>query len=152
MVNQLRADLERATPFVRFRAIWAMAITIQGLEAVTIHVRDVEKARTFYRDVLGLQEVQHVPQRGAVFAIPGIPTVLNMHLKQPQEQGREPGTVTGLVFSAPDVTAACDAIRAAGGRITDEPEKTTNPTGAYMRATIADPDGNEFLLRMRLPG
>jgi catechol 2,3-dioxygenase-like lactoylglutathione lyase family enzyme len=129
-----------------------MVSTIHGLDAVTIHVRDVEKARTFYRDVLGLQEVQHVPQRGAVFAIPGIPTVLNMHIKQPQEQGREPGTVTGLVFSVLDITAACEGIRGAGGRITDEPEKATNPTGSYMRATIADPDGNEFLIRMRLPG
>jgi predicted enzyme related to lactoylglutathione lyase len=129
-----------------------MASTIHGLEAVTIHVRDVEKARMFYRDVLGLQEVRYVPGRGGTYAIPGIPTVLNMHIKQPQEQGREPGTVTGLVFSAVDVTAACDAVRAAGGSITDEPEKITNPTGTFMRATIADPDGNEFLLRMRLPG
>ncbi len=129
-----------------------MPSTIQGLEAVTIHVRDVEKARTFYRDVLGLQEVRHVPQRGAAYAIPGIPTELNVHIKQPQERGREPGTVTGLLFSVLDVTAACEGIRRVGGRITDEPEKITNPTGTYMRATVADADGNEFLLRMRLPG
>ncbi|MGC2289253.1 MAG: VOC family protein [Thermoplasmata archaeon] len=129
-----------------------MPSAIQGLEAVTIHVRDVEKARTFYRDVLELEEVRHVPQRGATYAIPGNPTILNMHVKQPQEQGREPGTVTGLVFSVLDITAACEGIRRAGGNITDEPEKITNPTGTYMRATIADPDGNEFLFRMRLPG
>jgi predicted enzyme related to lactoylglutathione lyase len=129
-----------------------VASPILGLEAVTIHVRDVEKARTFYRDVLGLQEVRYVPQRGAIFAIPGIPTVLNMHIKQPSEQGREPGTVTGLVFSVLDVTAACEGIRRAGGSITDEPEKAASPAGTYLRATIADPDGNEFLLRMRLSG
>jgi predicted enzyme related to lactoylglutathione lyase len=125
---------------------------ILGLEAVTIHVRDVEKARTFYRDVLGLQEVRYVPQRAAIFAIPGIPTVLNMHIKQPPEQGREPGTVTGLVFSVQDVTAACEGIRRAGGSVTDEPEKAASSAGTYLRATIADPDGNEFLLRMRVSG
>jgi predicted enzyme related to lactoylglutathione lyase len=130
-----------------------MESIVQGLEAVTIHVRDVEKARVFYGDALGLKEVQYVPRGAITYTIPGVSTVLTMHIKQPPEQGREPGTVSGLVFSVADVTAACEAVRASGGSVTDEPEKFTNRAGkTYLMATIADPDGNEFIIRLRLPG
>jgi predicted enzyme related to lactoylglutathione lyase len=124
---------------------------LQGLEAVTIHVRDLENARTFYGGVLRLKELQYVAGGTITYAIPGSSTVLLMHIKRPQEQGREPGTVSGLVFSVADVTAVCEAIRASGGSITDEPEKITNTSGTHMRAAFADPDGNEFMIRVRLP-
>ncbi|EQD47137.1 Glyoxalase/bleomycin resistance protein/dioxygenase domain protein [mine drainage metagenome] len=121
-----------------------------GLEAVTVHVRDVERARTFYGGVLGLKELRYVPAGSLTYALPGVPTVLVLHIMAPQEQGRAPGTVTGLIFAVPDVEAACRAIRSAGGTIADEPAKVTNPSGTFVRATIADPDGSEFLLRQRL--
>jgi catechol 2,3-dioxygenase-like lactoylglutathione lyase family enzyme len=124
--------------------------TLRGLEAVTIHVRDVEKARAFYGNLLGLREVQYVPGGAVTYSIPGTSTVLLMHIKRPEEQGREPGTVSGLVFEVADVAGACDTIRAAGGSVTDEPEKYTSRAGTYVKATIADPDGNEFMIRLRL--
>ena len=34
-----------------------MTEVITGLHAVTLHIRDIRRARTFYRDVLGLQEL-----------------------------------------------------------------------------------------------
>lgn len=33
-----------------------MVASVEGLEAVTVHVRDIHKARKFYGDVLGLKE------------------------------------------------------------------------------------------------
>ncbi len=121
-----------------------------ALEAVTLHVRDVEAARKFYGGVLGLEELRYLPPGGVTYALPGVPIVLSMHVMQPQEAGRPPGTVTGLVFAVPDVEAVCRTLRAAGGTITDEPAKVTNPSGSFLRATFADPDWNEFLLRQRL--
>lgn len=123
---------------------------IHGIEAVTIHIRDIEKARAFYRDVLGLREVQFNAEASrSVFAVPGSPTVLAMHVKAPGELGREPGTVTGVIFAVADVNAACQALRQAGATITDEPVTVTMGGNNFLRAAFADPDGNEFLLRAR---
>ncbi len=119
------------------------------LDAVSVHIRDVERARHFYGQILGLRELQRLPA-GLVYALPGSATVLSAHIMQPNEVGRPPGTVTGVVFGVADARAALEAIRAAGGTITDEAVDVTNPSGSYVRGTIADPDGNEFLVRQRV--
>ncbi len=125
-----------------------MAEVIEGMEAVTIHVRDIRKARTFYGEVLGLKEV-HFDEKAsrAVFAIPGTSVALRMHVQGADEGGRDPGTVSGIVFSHHDPVAACAEIRQRGGTITDEPH-TINPPGFTVTMSVfADPDGNEFVLR-----
>lgn len=121
---------------------------IHELEAVTIHVTDIQRARKFYSEVLGLKEISYIEKASrAAFALPGTTVQLTMHIQAPGEGGREPGTVTGLVFYHPDPEAACAEIRRRGGTITDEPHAFENPFAKGVRATIADPDGNEFLLR-----
>ncbi len=125
-----------------------MVATIEGLEAVTVHVRDIQKARKFYGEVLGLSELQFDGKAGrAVFAIPGTTTALRMHLYDPQEGGREPGTVSGIVFSHRDPVSACAEITRRGGTVTDPPHKLNPPGFTTTLSVIADPDGNEFILR-----
>jgi predicted enzyme related to lactoylglutathione lyase len=125
-----------------------MTEIIEGMEAVSIHVRDIAKARRFYREVLGLSEVQYDERiQRAVYAIPGTPTVLIMHIKGPEEIGREPGTVTGIVFTHHDPAAACAEIKRRGGTITDEVSTLKLPGRSYIRGVVADPDGNEFIIR-----
>jgi len=63
------------------------------------------------------------------------------------EGGREPGTVTGIVFSHHDPVAACAEIRRRGGSIVDEPTTYRNPLGTVTLGVFADPDGNPFVLR-----
>ena len=127
-----------------------MTEVITGLHATTVHIRDVEKASTFYRDVLGLKELL-VDQRAgrAVYALPGTSTLLTMHVQRPGEGGREPGTVSGLVFSHPDPTAACAEVKRRGGTVTMEPTEFETSLGTFVRAVIADPDGNEFIISNR---
>lgn len=121
---------------------------ITGLHAVTIHVRDIEKARAFYRDVLGLPEVRFDEKASrVVYALPGTSTLLTMHIQGPGEGGREPGTVTGVVFRHPDPAAACAEIKQRGGTVTVEPHEI--PGLKFVRAVFADPDGNEFLISNR---
>lgn len=125
-----------------------MTATIEGLEAVTVHVRDIEKARKFYGEVLGLNELQFDGKAGrAVFAIPGTTVTLRMHVYDPEEGGREPGTVSGIVFSHRDPVSACAEITRRGGKVTDPPHKITPPGFTATLSVIADPDGNEFVLR-----
>ncbi len=125
-----------------------MTDVIEGLEAVTLHVTDVPRARTFYRDVLGLTEILYDERSPrAVYALPGTTVQLRMHVQAPGEGGREPGTVSGIVFSHHDPVAACAEIRRRGGTIVGEPETVDLPGVRVTRAVIADPDGNEFVLR-----
>ncbi len=125
-----------------------MAEVIEGLDAVTVHVTDIQRARKFYAQVLGLKEVSFNEKASrAAFAIPGTTTQLTMHIQVEGEGGRPPGTVSGLVFSHPDPVAACAEIRKRGGSIVDEPQAFSNPFATGVRGTFADPDGNEFLLR-----
>lgn len=127
-----------------------MSDVIAGLHAVTLHVRDVEKARTFYRDVLGLRELMFDDRANRlVFALPETSTLLTMHIQAPGEEGREPGTVSGVVFRAPDPVAACREIVRRGGTVTVEPKVIETAIGSFVRAVIADPDGNEFLISNR---
>jgi catechol 2,3-dioxygenase-like lactoylglutathione lyase family enzyme len=125
-----------------------VAEVIEGLEAVTVHIRDIERARKFYREVLGLQEVSFHPKASrAAFAIPGTTALLTMHPQGPDEGGREPGTVSGIVFSHRDPVAACDEIRRRGGAIVDEPHTFEAAMGTVTLGVFADPDGNQFVLR-----
>jgi len=127
-----------------------MAEVVTGLHAVTIHIRDIQKARAFYRDVLGLKELKFDEKASrAVFALPGTSTILSMHIQAPGEQGRDPGTVSGVVFSHPDPAAACAEIKRRGGSVTLEPTLVEMPGAKFVRAAIADPDGNEFLISNR---
>ncbi len=112
---------------------------------MTIHIRNIQTARAFYREVLGLQEIRFDEQAArCIFAVPGTPTVLSMHVMTQGEVGREPGTVSGLIFTHHNVPWACDEIRRRGGRIFQESihVAATNQMGSV----IADPDGNEFVL------
>jgi catechol 2,3-dioxygenase-like lactoylglutathione lyase family enzyme len=128
-----------------------MTDVITGLHAITIHIRDIQKARVFYREVLGLHELKFDEKASrAVFALPGTSTILSMHIQAPGEEGRDPGTVSGVVFSHPDPAAACDEIKRRGGVVTVEPKLIEMPGAKFVRAAIADPDGNEFLISNRV--
>jgi predicted enzyme related to lactoylglutathione lyase len=125
-----------------------MADVIEGLEAVTVHVRDIDAARRFYSEVLGLKELSFLPAASrAAFAIPGTGAQLTMHIQREGEGGREPGTVSGVIFSHHDPKAAFEEIRRRGGTVVDEPETRQMAMGMVTLGVFADPDGNQFVLR-----
>lgn len=129
-----------------------MEPVIEGLEAVSVHIRDIQRSRRFYSEVLGLKEVSfHEKASRAAFAVPGTTTLLTMHPMGENEGGREPGTVSGIVFSHRDPVAACEEIRRRGGSIVDEPHTFTNPLGKVTLGVFADPDGNQFVIRHIVP-
>lgn len=127
-----------------------MSDVVANLHAVTVHIRDAERARAFYRDVLGLRELLYDDRaRRLVFALPNTTTLLTMHVMAPGEEGREPGTVSGIVFGHPDPAAASREILRRGGTIVSEPNEVESSVGRFVRAVFADPDGNEFVLSSR---
>jgi catechol 2,3-dioxygenase-like lactoylglutathione lyase family enzyme len=121
---------------------------IEGVEAVTVHVRDIQAARKFYTDVLGLKELSFIAEASrAAYALPGTGVLLTMHIQREGEGGREPGTVSGLIFSHRDPKAACEEIRRRGGTVVDEPRTFQAAMGTVTLGVVADPDGNQFIIR-----
>jgi len=121
--------------------------TITGWKSTTVHTRDIAKARTFYAKTLGLREVSFDTSLGtAQFELPGTKVLLGIHQWGPMcnehSGGRAPGTVTGNVLLVANVEKAAADLKQQGVTITDQPMKT--PWGPM--ATIADVDGNEFII------
>lgn len=128
-----------------------MPRVIEGLQAVTVHVTDLPRAREFYSRVLGLEEEPPHPNlRRAVFKIPGTPTRLLMHVQTGTEGGRKPGTVSGILFHCSDPVAATVVVKENGGSIVDEPWTMHRGEVEIVRVVVADPDGNEFILSSSL--
>jgi predicted enzyme related to lactoylglutathione lyase len=125
-----------------------MTDVIEGMEAVTVHIRDIQRARKFYSEVLGLKEISYIAAASrAAYAIPGTTTLLTMHVQGEGEGGREPGTVSGVVFSHHDPKAALEEVRKRGGSVVDEPRTYPTPLGTVTLGVFSDPDGNQFVLR-----
>ena len=105
---------------------------------------DVERARSFYRDTLGLTLLSEEPPFALVFDANGIMIRLGMGKELP----KVPGTVLG--WQVPDIVAAVGELVDAGVRFErfdgmgmkqDELGVWTAPTGAKV-AWFRDPDGN----------
>jgi len=105
---------------------------------------DVERAKTFYRDTLGLTLLSEEPPFALVFDANGIMIRLGMAKEHKPAQG------TVLGWQVPDIVAAVNELVEAGVRFErynfnwmkqDELGIWTAPTGAKV-AWFKDPDGN----------
>lgn len=120
-----------------------MRSEVEGVDAIWVHIRNIKKARAFYRDVLLFKELAASDEEEyAIYKVPRGPR-LGIHRQGRNELGRPAGTVSGVYFKVKDPRRAARAIAKRGGRITDKPAK--QPWGDWT-ATVADPDGNEFVI------
>lgn len=109
------------------------------LHSIAIFVTDLERARVFYEDQLGLP-VSKAGSFGFEF------------LEQPPHVGVHPalhpdavamvGRHTGLTFAVPGLLAFCSELATAGVRFVAEPTQQ----GFGIMAMVADPDGNVIAL------
>jgi catechol 2,3-dioxygenase-like lactoylglutathione lyase family enzyme len=109
---------------------------------------DVERAKVFYRDTLGLTLVSEEPPFALVFDANGIMIRLGMAKEHKPAQG------TVLGWQVPDIVAAVKELEQAGVHFErygfdwmkqDELGIWTAPTGARI-AWFKDPDGNVLSL------
>ena len=111
---------------------------VEQVDFVSIPTRDVARAVSFYRDVLGLPESEYL--EGEVEA----PNV-TLSFWNP-ERDSEPfvANVAGVGFRVEDVTAACEELRAAGGEVVG-----VEDTGVCHMGFCKDLDGNTLILHRR---
>lgn len=103
---------------------------------------DVERAKHFYRDTLGLTLVSEEPPFALVFDAKGTMVRLGMAKKLPEAHG------TVLGWQVPDIETAARELSGSGvqferfeGLGQDDKGIWTSPTGARV-AWFRDPDGN----------
>ena len=107
-----------------------------------VSIIDVERAKEFYRDTLGLRLVSEEPPFALVFEAHGIMLRLGMAKELPPPRG------TVLGWQVPEIIAAVKDLERAGVRFErydsvrqDDLGIWTTPSGAKV-AWFKDPDGN----------
>lgn len=109
------------------------------LHSIAVFVTDLERARVFYEDQLGLA----VNKAGSFgFEFLDAPPHLGVHPAQHPEAMAMVGRHTGLTFDVPDLLAYCSRLGELGVRFVAEPTQQ----GFGIMAMVADPDGNVIAL------
>ena len=112
---------------------------IKSLYSVAVFVSDIERAKLFYRDRLGLTMTKE-GSFGAEF-LEG-ETHVGVHPAVHPDAKALVGRHTGITFYVSDLVSFCQRLQTRGVRILAEPSQQT----WGIMAMIADPDGNVFAL------
>lgn len=117
---------------------------VRAIDFVITNVSDIEKAKEFYRETLGIQD-EATSESSAWIEFDTKPVALALGV--PPESWPKP-PVTAIALAVDDVRAAVEELRAKGVTILWEPVDSPVCTFAY----IADPDGNPIFLHRRHDG
>jgi catechol 2,3-dioxygenase-like lactoylglutathione lyase family enzyme len=118
-------------------------MAIHSFEIVSVPVADQQRAKRFYRDVLGFELVREEPMGPGSSWIQLAPRGQRVTIALVQWFDRmKPGGLQGVMVNTDDIDAESALLRSRGlelGEIKQE------PWGRY--ATFEDPDGNGWILR-----
>jgi methylmalonyl-CoA/ethylmalonyl-CoA epimerase len=124
-----------------------MGIGIGDVGQVAVNVKDVRRARDFYRDVLGLAMLFEIP--GAAFFQCG---PLRLMLAKAEEP-RYDHLASILYYRVPDIHASTDALRAAGVEIVRDPHLLARmPDHELWMCFFLDTEGNTAALMSEVRG
>jgi predicted enzyme related to lactoylglutathione lyase len=111
---------------------------VEQVDFITVPTRDVNRAMTFYTDVLGLSASE---KSEAEVETPNV----TLSFWNPQEQGEEfVNNPAGFALRVDDVEGAVEEVRSAGGEVMG-----TVDTGVCHMGFVKDPDGNTVILHRR---
>jgi catechol 2,3-dioxygenase-like lactoylglutathione lyase family enzyme len=113
-------------------------VKVEQVDFVSVPTRDSERAVAWYHDVLGLPVSEYTE---------GEVETRNVTLSfwNPESDGEpfEPNTA-GIGLRVPDVAAAVEEVRAAGGEVIG-----IHDSGVCHMGFVKDPDGNVLILHRR---
>jgi catechol 2,3-dioxygenase-like lactoylglutathione lyase family enzyme len=111
---------------------------VEQVDFVSVPTRDMTRALSFYRDVLGLPESEY--SVGELEA----PNV-TLSFWAPEADGDEfQANTAGIALRVADVEAAVEEFRAAGGEVIG-----IEDSGVCHMGFVKDPDGNVLILHRR---
>ena len=114
-------------------------LDVEGVDFVSIPTRDLERARCFYGETLGLRPSRHTPDEFETANV-----TLGLWLPEADGEPFEPNTA-GIGLRVPDVAAARRELEQAGVEFLGD----TVDTGVCHMAFLYDPDGNVLILHRR---
>jgi lactoylglutathione lyase len=121
-----------------------------------IRVGDLDRSLKFYTDVLGMKELRRrdVPEGKYTLAFVGYGdessnAVIELTYNYGVEKYELGNGFGHLAIGVPDIRAAVEKVRAAGGKVTREPGPVK--FGTTVIAFIEDPDGYKIELIERKP-
>jgi catechol 2,3-dioxygenase-like lactoylglutathione lyase family enzyme len=120
--------------------------TIEQLDHIVLHVRDLEKSVAFYSLLVG--PIDAHPGRSAL--VPLGPTQRLVLFLDPDYVPPARGNLDhfDLLLKGPrDIDEVLEYMRAHGAEPVDAPEE--NRGGEFVQFRVLDPDGNQVELRMR---
>jgi catechol 2,3-dioxygenase-like lactoylglutathione lyase family enzyme len=119
-------------------------LIVERTDFVSVPVTDMERAKRFYGETLGLPEIEH-PEQG--FPEYQLGENVSLYLLQMEKIGSAftaPHTAS-IALRVPDVAAAQQELEAKGVEFGGEPYDT----GVCHMAVFKDPDGNTLMLHRR---
>ena len=126
---------------------------ISHLQMITIYVSDLPRAIDFYTQKLGFLQTAEYQDDGQhiVWVVPDpagrVDLATEIALYAAEKNDTRIGTSSGIVFSANDIEATYNELKAKGVNFTFDLVRHTYGQGAGdQEARFVDPDGNEFLL------
>ncbi|ACD96952.1 VOC family protein [Trichlorobacter lovleyi] len=111
-----------------------------SMKNIVLFVTDLQKAKTFYADLLGLPLAGESQMMMEFF--PGSVTTLGIALALQDDAKALVGRYTGISLNVKGIDKLCDRLKAAGATFIEPLEES--PWGKM--AVVADPDGNQFAL------
>jgi predicted enzyme related to lactoylglutathione lyase len=119
-------------------------LIVERTDFVSVPVTDMERAKRFYGETLGLPEIEH-PEQG--FPEYQLGDNVSLYLLEMEKVGSSftgPHTAS-IALRVPDVAAAQKELEAKGVEFGGEPFDT----GVCRMGTFKDPDGNVLMLHRR---
>lgn len=116
-----------------------MSISV-SMKNIVLFVKDLEKAKKFYVEQLGLPLAGESQMMMEFF--PGAKTTLGVALALQDDAKSLVGRHTGITLNIKGIEKLCQNLEKAGVKFIEPLE--TSPWGKM--AVVADPDGNQFAL------
>jgi predicted enzyme related to lactoylglutathione lyase len=113
---------------------------VQKMAFVAYSVRDLEAAKTFYRDTIGLTPSDMFGEHWAEFDVDGV----TFGIGNGEPLGITPGTSFSATFEVDDITAERRRLVDLGVPVTEVHE-----TPICFVAFVTDPEGNKFGIHQR---
>jgi predicted enzyme related to lactoylglutathione lyase len=115
-------------------------IEVERVDYIAVPTRDVERAKQFYGETLGLPHEKDTPV-GAEYRAGQV----TVGIVKSADVGRDfTPNGSGFALRVPDVDAARETLHAAGVELTE-----VYDTGVCRLAFFTDPDGNRLVLHRR---
>lgn len=117
---------------------------VERTDFVSVPVTDVERAKRFYGETLGLPEIEHAEQGFPEYQLGENVSLYLLQMEKIGSAFTAPHTAS-IALRVPDVAAAQKELEAKGVEFRGEPFDT----GVCHMAVFKDPDGNQLMLHRR---